>query len=82
MFSGQFAAPTLRLVNLWNEFQQALLSVDRIGDILNKPVEIQSNNAITMNNVKGDIKIENLSFRYNVEAPMVLNRINIDIKTC
>ncbi|MCQ2743568.1 MAG: type I secretion system permease/ATPase [bacterium] len=80
MFTGQFSGPTLRLVNLWNEFQQALLSVDRIGDILNNPIEIQSNNAITLSNVRGDIKIENLSFRYNVEAPMVLNRINLDIK--
>ncbi|WP_307781492.1 ABC transporter transmembrane domain-containing protein [Campylobacter pinnipediorum] len=34
MFAGQFSAPIMRLVGLWNEFQQALLSVDRLGDIL------------------------------------------------
>lgn len=80
MFSGQFAAPMLRLVGLWNEFQQTLLAVDRIGDILNSPIEVQSGNAITLNHVRGDIKIENLSFRYNVEAPMVLKNINLEIK--
>ena len=80
MFSGQFCAPMLRLVGLWNEFQQTLLAVDRIGDILNSPVEMQSGNAITLSNVRGDIKIENLSFRYNVEAPLVLKNINLDIK--
>lgn len=80
MFSGQFSAPMLRLVGLWNEFQQTLLAVDRIGDILNSPVEMQSNNAITLSQVRGDIKIENLSFRYNVDAPMVLNNINLDIR--
>jgi subfamily B ATP-binding cassette protein HlyB/CyaB len=80
MFSGQFSAPMLRLVGLWNEFQQTLLAVDRIGDILNSPVEIQSKNAITLNQVNGDIKIDNLSFRYNVDAPMVLNNINLEIK--
>ncbi len=80
MFSGQFAAPMLRLVGLWNEFQQTLLAVDRIGDILNSPIEVQSGNAITLNYVNGDIKIENLSFRYNVEAPMVLKNINLEIK--
>ena len=79
MFSGQFAAPTLRLVGLWNEFQQTLLSVDRIGDILNSPVEIQSGNAITLNNVQGNIKIDNLSFKYNIDAPMVLNNVNFEI---
>ncbi|MBQ8458650.1 type I secretion system permease/ATPase [bacterium] len=80
MFSGQFSAPMLRLVGLWNEFQQTLLAVDRIGDILNSPVEMQSGNAITLSHVKGDIKIENLSFRYNVDAPMVLKNINLEIK--
>ena len=80
MFSGQFSAPMLRLVGLWNEFQQTLLAVDRIGDILNSPLELQSGNAITLSNVEGNIKIDNLSFRYNVDAPMVLNNINLDIK--
>ena len=80
MFSGQFSAPMLRLVGLWNEFQQTLLAVDRIGDILNSPLEMQSGNAITLSQVRGDIKIDNLSFRYNVDAPMVLNNINLEIK--
>lgn len=80
MFSGQFSGPMLRLVGLWNEFQQTLLAVDRIGDILNSPLEMQSENAITLQHVNGDIKIENLSFKYNVDAPMVLNNINLEIK--
>lgn len=79
MFSGQFSAPMLRLVNLWNEFQQTLLAVDRIGDILNSPVELHSGTAITLNDVKGDIKLDNLSFKYNVDAPMVLKQVNLDI---
>lgn len=80
MFSGQFSAPMLRLVGLWNEFQQTLLAVDRIGDILNSPIELQSKSAITLSHVNGDIKVEHLSFKYNVETPYVLNDINLDIK--
>ncbi len=80
MFSGQFAAPMLRLVGLWNDFQQTLLAVDRIGDILNSPVEMQSGTAITLSDVKGEIKIENLSFKYNIEAPLVLKNINFTIQ--
>lgn len=79
MFAGQFSAPMMRLVNLWNEFQQTLLAVDRIGDILNSPLELQSENAITLSNVKGDIFFDKLSFRYNVDSPMVLNQINLKI---
>ncbi len=80
MFAGQFSAPTLRLVNLWNEFQQTLLAVDRIGDILNSPVEVQNETAVTLRNVQGSIRLENLSFKYNVELPNVLNQVNLDIK--
>ena len=79
MFSGQFSAPVLRLVNLWNEFQQTLLAVDRIGDILNSPLEVQDSKAITLNNVKGHIKFENLSFKYNIDLPNVLNQVNFEI---
>jgi len=80
MFAGQFSAPMLRLVNLWNEFQQTLLAVDRIGDILNSPLEMQSGNAITLSHVEGDIKVDHLSFKYNVDAPYVLKNLNIHIK--
>lgn len=79
MFAGQFSAPMLRLVNLWNEFQQTLLAVDRIGDILNSPLEMQSENAITLSHVRGDIKIEHLSFKYSVDLPLVLNNLNVQI---
>lgn len=79
MFVGQFSAPVLRLVNLWNEFQQTLLAVDRIGDILNSPLEVQDSKAITLNNVKGHIKFENLSFKYNIDLPNVLNQVNFEI---
>ena len=79
MFAGQFSAPMLRLVNLWNEFQQTLLAVDRIGDILNSPIENQSENAITLPSIQGDIKIDKLSFKYDVDSPNVLSNINLHI---
>lgn len=80
MFAGQFSAPMLRLVNLWNEFQQTLLAVDRIGDILNSPAEMQNANAITLSNIEGKITLDNLSFRYNVDSPMVLKNVSFEIK--
>lgn len=79
MFAGQFSAPMLRLVNLWNELQQTLLAVDRIGDILNSPLELQSKNAITLSDVRGDIKVENLSFKYGLDTPTVLKHMNLNI---
>ncbi|MBU1196821.1 MAG: type I secretion system permease/ATPase [Proteobacteria bacterium] len=80
MFAGQFIGPVLRLVNLWNEFQQALLSVDRLGDILNHPVELQSSSSITLQKLKGTVRFDNVFFKYSPDAPYVLNKINFDIK--
>ena len=81
MFSGQFSGPVLRLVNLWNEFQQALLSVDRIGDILNHPVEIADRKSITMNRLFGDIRLDSVSFAYGPGRPHVLDRVTFSIDT-
>ena len=81
MFANQFISPVMRLVNLWNEFQQVLLGVDRLGDILNNPVEITSSKAITLPKINGSVRLDNLSFKYNPNGPMILNKINLNIKS-
>jgi len=80
MFANQFTSPVMRLVNLWNEFQQVLLGVDRLGDILNNPVEITSDKAITLPRINGSVRAENLSFKYNPSAPLVLEKVNFNIQ--
>jgi len=34
MLAGQVSGPVLRLVSVWQQFQQARISIDRIGDIM------------------------------------------------
>jgi len=80
MFAGQFSGPVLRLVNLWNEFQQALLSVDRLGDILNHPVEVATDKAITLPQLHGSIRFDNVSFRYGPSSPNVVEQVSFEIK--
>jgi subfamily B ATP-binding cassette protein HlyB/CyaB len=80
MFAGQFTGPFLRLVNLWNEFQQALLSVDRLSDILNNPIELKSGQDITLQKLDGSVKFDNVSFRYSPEASNALERISFEVK--
>ncbi|PSM51272.1 type I secretion system ABC transporter, HlyB family [Campylobacter blaseri] len=79
MFAGQFSAPIMRLVGLWNEFQQALLSVDRLGDILNTPTEQSTNKPIAIERIKGDIRFDNVSFRYTPSSNLVLKNISLHI---
>ena len=39
MIAAQVAQPVLRLSQLWQDFQQVQVSVERLGDILNAPIE-------------------------------------------
>ncbi|MDA8123787.1 MAG: type I secretion system permease/ATPase [Deltaproteobacteria bacterium] len=79
MFASQLSGPILRLVNMWQDFQQAKLSLDRIGDIINTPPEVVGG-SITVNQLKGDISAQDLSFRYAPEGPLVLDHVNFAIQ--
>lgn len=79
MLSGQFTQPILRLVGLWNEFQQALLGVDRLGDILNHPVEVQSEKLITLPELKGAVRFDNINFKYTLNTPNALENMSFSI---
>lgn len=79
MFANQFSNPILRLVGLWNEFQQTLLSVDRLGDILNSPTENVNKKAITLPGVKGEVRFEKIGFKYAPDAPQILNGFNLKV---
>lgn len=79
MFANQFSNPILRLVGLWNEFQQTLLSVDRLGDILNSPTENVNKKAITLPSVQGEVRFENIAFKYAPDASTVLNGFSLKV---
>lgn len=81
MFAGQFSAPIMRLVGLWNEFQQALLSVDRLGDILNTPKEQENDKALTLSSLNGEVKFDKISFKYSPDSPVVLKDFSLQVKS-
>src|SRR3989338_565130 len=58
MFAGRLSQPMLRLVGLWQQFQQANLSVQRMGDIMNAPTEPYSILPTRLREGKGQIDIE------------------------
>lgn len=69
----------MRLVGLWNEFQQALLSVDRIGDILNTPTEQMNDKAITLPKVQGEVNFDKIAFRYALDGPLILKQLSLHV---
>lgn len=67
MLSGRAIGPLLRLAQLWQSFQQVLLSVDRIGDILNTDPEADPSMGLVLPPLQGQITFEQVFFRYNPE---------------
>jgi ATP-binding cassette, subfamily B, bacterial HlyB/CyaB len=63
MFASRVSQPLMRLVGLWQQFQQASLSVVRLGDIMNAPTEPYSLQPSRVRDIRGLLEIEQLSFR-------------------
>jgi subfamily B ATP-binding cassette protein HlyB/CyaB len=80
MLAGQVSGPVLRLVQVWQDFHQVRLSVERLGDILNTPVEANSASAeASQAPISGAIEFERVTFRYSLNAQPVLRDVSLKI---
>ena len=81
MLSGQVTGPLLRMVNLWQEFQQVGISIQRLGDVLNaKPEPTYNPNRTTLPQIAGKIAFEDVGFRYRVDGPPVLQQVSLTLQ--
>lgn len=80
MFAGKVSQPMLRLVGLWQQFQQAHLSVQRLGDLMNAPVEPYSLQPRRLQTGGGGIVIENLAFRYSDKLPLLYKNLHAEVQ--
>ena len=80
MFAGRVAQPIMRLAQMWADFQQTGISMQRLGDILNTRTEVPPAAAAQLPALHGRISFDNVAFRYRPEAPPVLQGISLDIK--
>lgn len=80
MIAGQVAQPILRLSQLWQDFQQVQISVERLGDILNTPPEPASRSNAVLPAPKGAIELRNVGFRYRPGMPEVLKGVSLAIR--
>ena len=81
MLSAQVAAPILRLAQLWQDFQQFRISLDRLGDVLNVPTEPQQSlNRPALPPIQGRVVMEGVHFRYSPTGREILRGVNLEIK--
>ncbi|MGI1999418.1 type I secretion system permease/ATPase [Shewanella frigidimarina] len=77
MLAQRVSGPIMRLVNLWQDFQQANISLQRLGDVLNSPPEPGYNpNRATLPDIMGKVIFDDVLFRYAPNRAPVLNNIS------
>ena len=79
MLSARVTQPVLRIAQIWQDFQQTRISVERLGDILNTPRELAQRSAASLPQMTGAIRFEHMTFRYRIDVPAVLSDISLDI---
>jgi HlyB family type I secretion system ABC transporter len=82
IIAGYTTQPLLRLVQLWQSFQETALSLERLGDIIDTPQEVTEDDAtnIPMPQIDGAVKFEDLHFSFPGSPALQLNNVNLSFQ--
>ena len=81
MFAQRVSQPVLRLAQVWQDFHQARVSVDRLGDVLNAAPEPQASpGRAVLPPIRGAIRFDHVGFRYRLDGPEILRGVNLEIE--
>ncbi|MEH2556340.1 subfamily B ATP-binding cassette protein HlyB/CyaB [Bradyrhizobium algeriense] len=81
MLAARVSTPVLRLAQMWQDFHQARLSVDRLGDILNTiPEPSFSPGRAALPPIRGQITFDHATFRYRIDGPEVLHNVSFSVQ--
>jgi len=79
-YSRKFAGPINEFANILNEFQSAFAASERVFRIIDEKPEIADvPNAVSLKNVKGEVKIDDVTFGY-VKERTILHNISVTAK--
>jgi ATP-binding cassette subfamily B protein len=79
IISSYVTSPILRLAQIWQNFQETGLSLERLSDIVDTPQEAEvDKDNIPLPSVVGAVKYENVCFRFATNGPLQLNNVSLD----
>jgi ATP-binding cassette subfamily B protein len=68
MMLGNVINPVLALVGLWDEFQEVMVSVERLNDVFSaEPEESLQKPMLVLPRLRGEVQFEDVTFRYAEE---------------
>jgi subfamily B ATP-binding cassette protein HlyB/CyaB len=80
MFAARLSQPMLRLAGLWQEFQQAAIAVQRLGDIMDAPAEPYALSPSRAPEGRAEVRIAGLAFRYSPEHPILFRHFDLALQ--
>jgi len=80
MLSGRVVGPLVQVVGLVHEYQQTIISVKMLGDVMNHPKERKSASGLRPQ-INGRISLEKVTFRYPNVTTAALDAIDLEIKS-
>ena len=81
IIAGYTTTPLLRLIQLWQNFQETALSLERLSDIINCPQEQEESGRrnIPMPEITGHVRYENVNFRFVANGSRQLNNVSLEV---
>jgi subfamily B ATP-binding cassette protein HlyB/CyaB len=80
MLANRVNVPVLRVAQIWQDFHQARLSIERLGDILNaRPEPTISVGRAVLPPIRGAVTFEHVGFRYRVDGPETLHDVSFHV---
>ncbi len=79
LYINIFTSPIRRLIGFIEQYQNGMTGFSRFCDIIDCQPESDKEDAVTVDNAKGEIEFKNVSFSYG-DAELVLNDLSFTIK--
>jgi subfamily B ATP-binding cassette protein HlyB/CyaB len=80
MLANRVSMPVLRIAQIWQDFHQARLSIERLGDILNtRPEPMINVGRAVLPPIRGAVTFDHVGFRYRVDGPEILHDISFHV---
>ena len=79
LYVKMFIEPLKKLINFTEQYQNGMTGFERFMEIINEDTEKEVKNPIHLKDVKGNIRIENISFTYE-DKKQVLDHLNLTIE--
>lgn len=80
LYVSSLFASIRTIIQFTEQFQRGMTGIERFCEIMDAPIDIQEkDDAAELNDVKGDIVFENVSFHYSDDNTNILSGVNIHI---